>query len=291
MLYFRFNTDNFIAPQQTLLVTPYENGKPASEPYETIESIDIGTISQFFFTKLFKELNLNIRTGFALAGLFGIPFDAFSIDEEIIESSDSILKFTLNEYAKLPIPQLDNKSLQDLGIKIEFCKRIANDKLNMQSSHYMQQNDLSYVTEEVLWKNMNNEQKANKLSSYFNKISTEGKELLIVDPYILKDDSDDYCDLLTAVIKKSKADSIIIITEKRNYKNSCYNKISSKINTKIKVVYSKDFHDRFWISDRKKGIYTGTSLNGIGKKISLINYIPDNDVTEIIDALKNKSLI
>ena len=53
----------------------------------------------------------------------------------------------------------------------------------------------------------------------------------------------------------------------------------------IKIKYSYDFHDRFWIADRKKGFYTGTSINGIGKRISLINLLSEEDVEIIIDEL------
>jgi hypothetical protein len=59
----------------------------------------------------------------------------------------------------------------------------------------------------------------------------------------------------------------------------------------IKVKYSNDFHDRFWIANRNKGFCTGTSLNGVGKKISLINEIADEDVKDIIAELESRDLI
>lgn len=54
---------------------------------------------------------------------------------------------------------------------------------------------------------------------------------------------------------------------------------------------SMDFHDRFWIANRKKGFYTATSFNGIGKRISLINLLTDDDVEEIVKEICNQSLI
>lgn len=63
------------------------------------------------------------------------------------------------------------------------------------------------------------------------------------------------------------------------------------MNNTIEVRYTDDFHDRFWISNRKKGFYTGTSFNGIGKRISLINLLSEDDVTEIIEELHNQNLV
>lgn len=46
--------------------------------------------------------------------------------------------------------------------------------------------------QDVLWKEMTDEQKVVKFSMYFEKISSEDKELIIIDPYFFKDDSDEY---------------------------------------------------------------------------------------------------
>lgn len=115
--------------------------------------------------------------------------------------------------------------------------------------------------------------------------------MLIIDPYFFKDDSDEYCNILASVIKNSKAQSVIIVTERKNYKQLSYDKIFGNFNVPVTVEYNRDFHDRFWIADRKKGFYTGTSLNGIGKRISLINLLSTNDMTEIIEELRQRSII
>lgn len=292
MLYFRFNTDNFIAPQQTYSVTSYKDGKPVSEKYNETSLISLGDVESYFFKKLRIELGLDdIGIGLALYDVLGVPPDAFSVNDESIGSSDGVLKFVFSEYAKLPIKELDDRSLQDLGIKIEFCKRIANNESERLLNHYMQQNGFSYLTEDVLWKNLTNDEKVRMFSTYFAKISSEGKELIIVDPYFFKDESNEYCDMLASVINNANAQSIIVVTEQKNYKESSYNKISDKVSNAIEIKYSSDFHDRFWISDRKKGFYTGTSFNGIGKRISLINLLSENDVMEIIEELHQQSLI
>ncbi|MBZ5763059.1 hypothetical protein LAV84_26320 [Rhizobium sp. VS19-DR104.2] len=51
----------------------------------------------------------------------------------------------------------------------------------------------------------------------------------------------------------------------------------------IKDSISDEFHDRYWLDiDSAKGIVVGTSLNGIGKKISMIDYATSADSMEIL---------
>lgn len=115
--------------------------------------------------------------------------------------------------------------------------------------------------------------------------------MIIIDPYLFYSEQDDYCGLLASIIKHSKAKTIIAITDKKNCKESSVEKIRSKSGKTIDIKYSSDIHDRFWIANRSKGFYTGTSFNGVGKRISLINMIPDNDVVEIIRELREQSII
>lgn len=292
MLYFRFNTDNFIAPQQTCSVTSYRDGKPVSEPYNTTCMLSLGEIQSLFFKKLRTELGLDeILLGNSLYDVLEIPVDALSIDDESINNCDKALKFVLSEYAKFPITELGDKSLHDMGIDIEFCKRIANNKSEQIINRYMQQNGLSFFTEEVLWKNKTVQEKATTFSKYLHEISADGNELIIVDPYLFSDDSDEYCDMLALIINEANAKSIVVITDPKNINGLSYNKVAGKISITLTINNSKDYHDRFWISNRKKGFYTGTSLNGIGKKISLINLLTDSDVEEIVNELQVNHLI
>lgn len=63
--------------------------------------------------------------------------------------------------------------------------------------------------------------------------------------------------------------------------------------SKISVVHSvsDDFHDRFWLADRSRGLFLGASLNGLGKRYALADYIVPNDVLEIIAALDARGLL
>lgn len=292
MLYFRFNDNNFVAPQQECTVTKYKDGKQILPPQKEIHTVTLGEIEEYFFDKLRDELQLSeIGIGSALYDVIGIPVDAFSIDDEVIGNFDGVLKFALSEYAKLPLKDLDNKSLNDIGIEIEFCKRSLNSENEAKLQKYMQENNLEYITEEVLWKNMTNDEKTKKFSKYLLEIGSEGNELIVVDPYIFSDKQDGYCNMLASIFDLSKSSTIIVVTDKKNYKQASADKVSNKINKVLDVKYSDCFHDRFWIANRKEGFYTGTSFNGIGKKISLINRLQKDDVKEIIDELSAQSLI
>ncbi len=294
MLYFRFNADNFVAPQQEGTVIEVKDGKPVSSPQKEICPIDLGQVQSFFFKKLREELCLSeVGIGHALYDVIGIPVDAFSINDEKIGNVDGALKFVLSEYAKLPIEELNNKSLNDLGIDIEFCKRASNKEVNSKIEMYMQGNNLEYIVEDVLWKNMTDDEKVNRFSEYLTKIGSKDNELIIVDPYIFNTVENDYCNILASVLNSSKAATIIIVTAlgQKHYTQASANKVSGQVGITMQIKHTNDFHDRFWIANRKKGFYTGTSFNGVGKRISLINMLSDNDVTEIIDELRDQSLI
>lgn len=50
----------------------------------------------------------------------------------------------------------------------------------------------------------------------------------------------------------------------------------------ISVVESEDFHDRFWIADRARGLIVGTSLNKIGSRIFFVDELSDSDVAAVL---------
>ena len=291
MLYFRFNMDNFIEPQQESAVIHYRGGKPIFPPQKQNVTIGFGQVRSFFFEKLRKELCLSELGTNCFYDVIEIPINAFGINDEKIGEVDGIIKFVLSEYVRLPIEALNNRSLNDLGIDIEFYKRELNTEIDSKIEMYMQRNNLKYIVEDVLWKNMTDQEKVNKFSENFIKIGSKDNELIIIDPYIFSSSYEKYCKLTASILDNSEAVNIIIVTDERNYKKASADKVLSKIHRPMQIKYSRNFHDRFWIADRRKGFYTGTSFTGIGKKISLISMISDEDVTEIVSELCRYSLI
>jgi hypothetical protein len=62
---------------------------------------------------------------------------------------------------------------------------------------------------------------------------------------------------------------------------------------RLSILYgiSNGFHDRFWIADQSRGLHLGTSLNGLGKRYALVDYIASHDVREIVDSLRTRALL
>lgn len=62
--------------------------------------------------------------------------------------------------------------------------------------------------------------------------------------------------------------------------------IIKSINQNIitKDIITDKIHDRFWLdADNQKGIVMGTSLNGVTKKLTLIDYLQPSDARAVID--------
>ena len=126
------------------------------------------------------------------------------------------------------------------------------------------------------------------LFNYLDKIITT-TNLIITDAYIFSSDSQDYEKLLMEIFKRyiAKLSNIVFIIRKDhkiNFRQKIFSNIQS-INPSISldIVISEEFHDRYWISNYNgKGVVIGTSLNGIGKKYCLIDYINKSDVRALM---------
>lgn len=275
MLYFTFNN---ISQKNSLLVQ---------------ENIEVSDVLDAFNNKLKMELGIGFNIINGINDLIGIPEVSFVINNDNAKIPDKLLQFLLLEYSKHSIEKIHNKSLQDLGMSIEIYLK-KEEKIKQVLKNI--ENNNSILQEEVLLKNITNEEKLNCFSSFFSKIEAEEKELIITDPYLFKEsknkkEDDEYCNILAKIIMKAKAKSIRVITNYRNYNNDIHKKIENKLTQDIKIIWNDDFHDRFWIADRKKGFYTGTSINGLGKRITLINLLSKDEVKIIIDELNKKECL
>jgi len=116
------------------------------------------------------------------------------------------------------------------------------------------------------------------------------RKLIIIDPYFFsKSSKTDVAQLFSRLLSQasSNLEEICFITNGR--KNEAKTDILSVIGQAITVhhVTTDEFHDRYWIDpDANKGIIMGTSLNGLGNKISLIDHIRADDVAEIVKLAK-----
>lgn len=134
------------------------------------------------------------------------------------------------------------------------------------------------------------------LQKFLDNVITTN-DLTIIDSYLFPDKHDvDYPNLLIDILKKyiPKLSKLTIVTKNRFNKplqTTIFEEIKN-INPRIIIDLKLTdlFHDRFWLSNpNSKGIFVGTSLNGLGKKYTLIDYINIDDVKQIFDELKSIS--
>lgn len=126
------------------------------------------------------------------------------------------------------------------------------------------------------------------------------KGLIIVDPYIFPAnlrDKADYLDVFKEIFGSviPQIASLRFIT-KPDYDEALYQSITQLLvgfNPQISVSCrtTNDFHDRFWIADEKKGLFVGTSLNGIGKKYALTDFMKDEDTAVIMEEIRRLHLL
>lgn len=110
--------------------------------------------------------------------------------------------------------------------------------------------------------------------------------LVIIDPYFYSNSDSDTLGILKTLMTtvSSKLQNIYIITDgkhkrSRNQILSCLN----GMNINIHEMVNDELHDRFWIDpDSYRGVVFGTSLNGIGKKMALIDFLRADDIKEAL---------
>ena len=125
---------------------------------------------------------------------------------------------------------------------------------------------------------------------YHLKMTEPEQELLIIDPYIFnastKSDPN-YIPFVESVFSETLGrisrlhvatlpghDPGVLAAFEAMVKN--HNRALTPVLKSTNV-----FHDRFWVVDQEKGIVIGTSLNGIGKRYALIDWVAEEDTKAI----------
>lgn len=129
---------------------------------------------------------------------------------------------------------------------------------------------------------------------FIRSIQLAGDTLLLIDSYIFPGDSyysDDYLDILVNSIKETKAKRTLFITS-THFNGRLADeaiRLLSKDGICSEVYLSDCFHDRFWIMlNGQKGFSMGTSLNGLGDKITTLNDLSGDDIDEIVNQVKKR---
>lgn len=126
------------------------------------------------------------------------------------------------------------------------------------------------------------------VSKFIEKL-TPLNRLLIIDPYFYGTSETSH-QLLKRLLTPHKSDlkEVVVICKSTNAPNA--ENMRSAIaavapSAEIIEIQSSTFHDRFWINpDLSCGLVMGTSLNGIGKKIALVDRLRKSDVVDLVAA-------
>jgi hypothetical protein len=118
-------------------------------------------------------------------------------------------------------------------------------------------------------------------------------ELVITDPYLYtssrKRDSQDYAASVARMLSPALKDGLRLTTVVSPSQNdeTVRTAVLEHLHAQgrdleVNVVESNDFHDRFWIADRKRGLIIGTSLNKIGSRIFFVDELSQSDIAAVL---------
>lgn len=178
---------------------------------------------------------------------------------------------------------------------LKFCNQILeNDikitefltcaEVNRWKKFYSDMNPKQKLNEDLVQKDVTEEEIKCEFTKFFVPLSLESCRLTIIDPYIFAKNTP--VDLLVSILNENvKSKKLRIITNDVNsdilIRTSVEQKLA-KLGFTVDFVNDKKIHDRWWYT-RKKGFLTGTSFNGIGKKMTIMTLLNDKDLSDIID--------
>lgn len=120
-------------------------------------------------------------------------------------------------------------------------------------------------------------------------------ELIIIDPYLFPDrpqlGEQEYGKFLAELIAPILApDASVTCLVNRKVNRDVQTVTEDHLRTLVpdatlQAKETEDFHDRFWIADRKRGVVVGSSFNGLGKRIFLVDTLSKPDLEAILEAV------
>lgn len=121
------------------------------------------------------------------------------------------------------------------------------------------------------------------------------RDLVIIDPYLFPGNPqlgvDEHTEFLANLISSLlEPDAVVKCVVNTKTDAGVVELTSTKLEAKVRGVsfeihQTNDFHDRFWIADRKRGTVVGTSFNGLGGKLFFIDELKPGDVASLSEEL------
>ncbi len=234
-----------------------------------------------------------------LEGILMNNQDAFIIVPD--SSSNSSSKGFDVDIAKLLKP-FDTILREKFGLQIKIIQRddyVKSQQLIKRDgiTSFM---SMIHIQEDILHKTKDRVSIGDMLREQLKNLSPS-KELIIIDSYVFKTRKDEelkdhfkfFTDIFSPTISNIK-DLKFITSPKYNGANyDFFKKSLTELNPELTVVCNttEDFHDRFWIIDRTKGLVIGTSINGIGNKYALWDILCDKDIKYLLKILMELRLL
>ncbi len=123
--------------------------------------------------------------------------------------------------------------------------------------------------------------------------------LTIIDPYIYHADRKDAQNYVTDLCSACRIPgnkqlrSVHIIHDAARTTKTVRTQIRKRFDTEgvgFSEAATSEIHDRVWIKDDQSAIVTGTSINGIGKRLSFLLDLPNEDLCQLKTFLSTKGL-
>lgn len=136
------------------------------------------------------------------------------------------------------------------------------------------------------------------LKLYIDAIEMDN-ELIIIDQHLFPGNVPaGYVDLIVSLLAPyfDRLQTLIVVTS-QSYNQQLAISTITKLQSlsrslQVFIRMSAEWHDRFWITNRRlKGIFVGTSLNGLGRKYACVDVLDETDVKDIVNGLKVNNLI
>lgn len=122
------------------------------------------------------------------------------------------------------------------------------------------------------------------------------EELVIVDPYLFPSAprlgvvkyGEFLAELISPLLASRATVKCVVNSRSSSVVEEAARAHLLKLNSEaVMVVHqTEDFHDRFWLADRTRGVVVGASLNGLGDRIFFLDDLARSDLKFLDDALR-----
>lgn len=213
-----------------------------------------------------EEYGIYIINPSYIAYTFIYPFDITQDTDSFLAIEQKIIEFAYNN-AHLKVEEIKARLDYENILDRLYSKRL-------------------YLTEDVLIPSNCTNYEA-YIITYLNNLFPTDNTLIITDPYLFPQKSDStYESMICNILAASRSKKIIAYIPQAKLNTALFNSVVSYLSTiNIELVQRnrEDIHDRFWVCvENAKGFVMGTSLNGLGRKISRVDNLYREEVEIVL---------